>query len=137
MLSLKTILETVMTDLSDTMPTLLTALGLDDYFDYLLGMPRDETKSALCVMYDPDIPFDNTMSRLPILFFAQLVQIDYETALQYADEIIKFINAFDSHKIRCEILDNINMNIIPLERERTTLIYITANYTEPLDSCDN
>lgn len=136
MLSLATILNTVMTDLSDTMPTLLAALGLTDYTEYVIGMPRDDLKTTMALMYDPDIPFDNTMSRLPILFFAQLVSIDYETALQYADEIIKFINAFDSYKIRCTILDNINMNIIPLERERTTLIYITANFTEPLDSCD-
>jgi hypothetical protein len=137
MLSLKTILETIMTDLSDTMPTLLIALGLTDYAEYILGMPRDDLKSTMSVMFDPDIPLDNTMSRLPILFFAQLVSIDYEIALQYADEIIKFIKAFDSQKIKCTLLDSTNMNIIPLERERTTLIYITANFTEPLDSCDN
>jgi hypothetical protein len=137
MLSLKTILETIMTGLSTTMPGLLAAKGLTDYTEYIMGMVRDDKKSTITVMYDPDIPLDIKENRIPILYYANLYEIDYKTALLYVDLLLSFIQKYDSgKKIKLTLMTELSLDIIPIERERSTLIYITAIYTEPLDSCD-
>jgi hypothetical protein len=131
------ILEIIQTDLSVAMPVLLAAEGLTDYADYVLGMPRDESKTTCAIMYAPEITIDVTQRRLPICFYLQLCRIDYETSLKYVELLKNFANNYDSQKIGAVLVDNISIDILPLDREMNTDVYLLATYTEPLDSCDD
>jgi hypothetical protein len=137
MKTLYEILNIIATDISTWMPGQLASAGLDDYQVYLIGQPRDAEQTTLSISYDPDIPIDIGNYKFPILFYAQLYKIEYEDALAYTELIKKFVKNYDSgNKIGATLLDGISVNIIPLERESSTLIFLTATYSEPLDSCD-
>jgi hypothetical protein len=131
------ILEIIMTDLSNTMPGLLAAEGLTDYTSYVLGMPRDETKTTCSIMYAPEIIIDISQRRLPICFYLQLCRIDYATSLKYIELLKNFAQDYDSQKVGAVLVDNISIDILPLDREMNTDVYVLATYTEPLDSCDD
>jgi len=131
------ILEIIMTDLSNTMPGLLVAAGLADYTSYVMGMPRDESKTTCAIMFAPEIVIDVSQRRLPICFYLQLCRIDYETSLKYIELLKNFAINYDSQKIGAVLVDNISIDILPLDREMNTDVYLLATYSEPLDSCDD
>jgi len=130
------ILEIIMIDLSTAMPVLLAAEGLTDYADYVMGMPRDETKTTCSIMFAPEITIDVSQRILPICFYLQLCRIDYETSLKYVELLKNFAKDYDSQKIGAVLVDNVSIDILPLDREMNTDVYILATYSEPLDSCD-
>jgi len=136
MTNLKTILETIGADIEDALPAVLSALGVDNFDEYVNRPPRDTQRVTCSIIYDPDLPFDVYNSTAPVLFYLQLYRKDYEDALLYASAVLDFVKNFDTQKIGFSITDGITIDIIPIERERSTLVYITATFMEPLDSCD-
>ncbi|HQO00686.1 MAG TPA: hypothetical protein PLI62_00345 [Spirochaetota bacterium] len=137
MINLKEIINTIGAAIEDQLPAILSPLGLADFKEYVYGPPRDDKKSTCAVMYDPLLSIDVVEARIPILFYLQLYEIDYETALLYCSAIQNFISGYDAHKIGMLYVDALNIDIIPIERERSTLCYVSVTFVNPKDSCDD
>jgi len=137
MINLKNILDTIGADAEDAMPAIVATLGISNFPEYCFGPPRDDKKSTCAVMYDPLLSIDVVEARIPILFYLQLYEIDYETALLYCSAIQNFISGYDAHKIGMLYVDALNIDIIPIERERSTLCYVSVTFVNPKDSCDD
>ena len=136
MKSLSEILEIIKADVEANIPDVLNAEGLSDFEKYIIGPTRDSELLTCGIMFDPAMSIDITSRTYPVLYFLQLVQTEYSDALLYADIFNDYILNFDSYKLRATLLDGVQVDIIPMERERVTLIYITATFSEPEDSCD-
>lgn len=137
MINLKNIINTIGADIEDAMPALALSLGIPDFTEYCFGPPRDDKKSTCAVMYDPLLSIDVVEARLPILFYLQLYEVDYETALLYCSAIQSFIAGYDANRIGMVYVDGLNIDIIPIERERSTLCYVSVTFVNPKDSCDD
>lgn len=136
MKKLDNILEIVRQDLEDNIPALLSAQGLTNFPEYQIGQPRDESITTCSVMYAPELPITITDERLPILVYLQLCRIDYLSSLKYTDVVKRYLKNYDLQRIGVSILNDISIDIIPIDRNMNTDIYIIATYSEPLDSCD-
>jgi hypothetical protein len=131
------IIQTLATALEDNLPPLLIAAGVANFDEYIIGPPRESQTSTLAVMFDPDIPFDAYMSKAPVLFYMQLYRKNYEESLKYTSAVFEFVKNFQEANIDFSYTDEITIDIIPIDRESSTLVYITAIYVNPLDSCDD
>lgn len=136
MKTLNEILTIIKSDVELVIPPVLAAEGLTNFSKYIIGPARDSAITTCGILFDPMIPIDITNRVYPILYFLQLVQTEYIDALLYADIFNDYILNFDANKIKTTVLQGIQTDIIPMERERATLIYVTATFNEPTDSCD-
>ena len=137
MINLKEIINTIGAAIEDQLPAILSPLGLADFEEYVYGPPRDDKKNTCAVMYDPQLSIDVLEARLPILFYLQMYQVTYEDALLYTSAVQSFVENYDVHEIGMSIIDGVTIDIIPIERERSTLCYVSVTFLNPKDSCDD
>lgn len=137
MQSLKEILEIIATDAEDYISARLATYPINDFDEYVIGPSRKESNKSLCIMIDPEVSTNVTEERLPVLFYLQMFKTNYTDALLYADVVLEYIKAFDTNIIDMSYIDNISLDIMPIDNNSHTLIYISAIFYNPLDSCDD
>ena len=136
MKSLKEILEIIATDAEDYISAQLAMTPLDDFDEYVIGPSRKENNKSLCILIDPEVSVNVTEQRIAVLFYMQMFKTNYTDALLYSDILLDYIKAFDTNLIDMSYIDNISLDIIPIDNNSHTLIYISAIFYNPLDSCD-
>ena len=137
MKSLKEILEIISIDAEDYISAQLATIPLDDFDEYVIGPSRKENNKSLCIMIDPEVSVNVTEQRIAVLFYMQMFKTNYTDALLYSDTVLKYIKAFDTNLIDMSYIDNISLDIMPIDNNSHTLIYISAIFYNPLDSCDD
>ena len=137
MKSLKEILEIIVTDAEDYISAQLETTPLDDFDEYVIGPSRKENNKSLCIMIDPEANVNVTEQRIAVLFYMQMFKTNYTDALLYSDIVLNYIKAFDTNTINMSYIDNISLDIMPIDNNSHTLIYISAIFYNPLDSCDD
>ena len=137
MKSLKEILEIISIDAEDYISAQLATIPLDDFDEYVIGPSRKENNKSLCILIDPEVSVNVTEQRIAVLFYMQMFKTNYTDALLYSDTVLKYIKAFDTNLIGMSYIDNISLDIMPIDNNSHTLIYISAIFYNPLDSCDD
>lgn len=137
MKSLKEILEIISIDAEDYISAQLATIPLDDFDEYVIGPSRKENNKSLCILIDPEVSVNVTEQRIAVLFYMQMFKTNYTDALLYSDTVLKYIKAFDTNLIDMSYIDNISLDIMPIDNNSHTLIYISAIFYNPLDSCDD
>lgn len=129
------ILTQFQTDLAADIPALLTAAGLVQLDNYVIGESRNAREKALCI-YKDSLQMDDTQNSISIIFQAQLYGIDFETAAKYEDVFLNYFINYKPSEIGMNILMGLNSDTWPMENSSGALIFFTIQFTEELDSCD-
>lgn len=135
MINLDEILEKLQSDLEGAIPALLTAAGLADFSEYVIGPSRKERESSLLIYVDA-LTQNGMQNRLALLFQLQLYAVKLIDASKYAQVVKDYLLEYDWSGIGMTYCDELNIDVWPIERDRTTFVYIDAAIVEPLDSCD-
>lgn len=129
------ILDKFKIDLSTDIPALLTAEGLDNFEKYTVGGSRKENERALCI-YKQSASFSVTENILKLFFQLQLFQTDYDTAEEYGQVVFDYLSAYDPADVGMSFINKIDSDSWPDENNSTTFIFISLEYKELLDGCD-
>jgi len=129
------ILQQMQTDTEADIPALLTAAGLVDFHEYVIGPSREHNRSALC-LYNDEMVHDIESNRLTLIVQLQLPGIEIETAAKYSAVVFEYFRTYKPARLGMNMLDSIAVDTWPMDNTRVTFVYLTLAYTEQLDSCD-
>lgn len=135
MINIPDILDKFKTDLSNDIPALLSAESLDNFDKYVVGDSRNESERAICI-YKQSASFGVTENILKLFFQLQLFSTDYETAEEYGQIVFDYLIDYDPADVGMNFINQIDSDSWPDEDNSTTFIFISLEYKESLDGCD-
>ena len=136
------ILNTIQTDAEAALPALLTAAGLTDFHEYVIGPSRKRDELALCVYVD-EASHDESEDRVNLIIQLQLYFSNlaasvnaYDHGIKYQDTVHAYLRTYRPQRIGMSLLDGITIDTWPIDNNRTMFVYFALSYSKPLDSCD-
>ena len=125
----------IMNTLSSVLPTLLSAEGLDDFDQYVNGIPKRSDDTELCIYTD----FENDLTdNYDIGFIIQAQLYGKDTQEEYHEVIFKAIqDNITSTLVELQTRNAIESDLWPLDVETSTsYLYYSISFTQQLDDCD-
>lgn len=128
--------EKIVIKLSQVLPPLLSAAGLDDFEDYSIYPPDDADKKILAVYVDAERDF-TVEYEIRFVIQAQLARERRTT--EYHSVIFDAIRKnITSTLMGLEKRDNVEADIWPLDRGNgTSFCFYELSFTQDMDDCDD
>lgn len=129
------ILNQLKSDLEANIPALLTAESLDDFAEYKVGESKNPEEIGLFVyMESGRLAVDR--DRFTAIVQLQLYKTEEIDSAKYASVVANYLADYDSYRIGFTVLDEIEVDNWPIDKNQTTFVYITCTWYEEKDDCD-
>lgn len=129
------ILNQLLTDISGSMPALLTAAGLGDFDVYKLGPSRNPEETGLFI-YQDERKYSEEEESQSVFIQLQMFDKKEEISAKYTDVVNDYLKDYNSENIEAVSLREINIDAYPPDQDSTTFIYFNITWYSEQDSCD-
>ena len=129
------ILLQLQNDISKDLPVLLQNNSLQNFDEYAIGSSKDPKQKSLLI-YFAGANFDNLINEITIILHLQLFQCEEFVTAKYMQVVVDYVKQYKPERIGMNILDTIEVEIYPIEKNSATFVLVICTFQEFLDSCD-
>jgi len=129
------ILFQLQSDVSKDLPILLQNNNLQNFDEYAIGSSKDPKQKSLLI-YFAGANFDSLVNEVIIILHLQLFQCEEFVTAKYMQAVIDYMKRYKPERIGMNILDTIEVEIYPIEKNSATFVLVICTFQEFLDSCD-
>ena len=122
-------------DIGKDLPALLAAHSLQNFDLYEIGSSKDPKQKALLIYYGNAV-LDRLINSVTIILHLQLFQCEEFVTAKYMHVVIDYMKRYKPERIGMNILDTIEVEIYPIEKNSATFVLVICTFNEFLDSCD-
>ena len=122
-------------DIGKDLPALLAAQSLQNFDLYEIGSSKDPKQKALLIYYGNAV-LDRLINSVTVILHMQLFQCEELITAKYMQVLIDYIRKYNPFKIGMTILDSMEVEVFPIEKNSTTFVLVVCTFQEFLDSCD-
>lgn len=136
------ILFQLQSDVSKDLPILLQNNNLQNFDEYAIGSSKDPKRKSLLIYFaGANIGlskkfFDNLINEITIILHLQLFQCEEFVTAKYMQVVVDYVKQYKPERIGMNILDTIEVEIYPIEKNSATFVLVICTFQEFLDSCD-
>ena len=137
-MSMKTfdeILLQLKNDIGKDLPALLTAQSLQNFDLYEIGSSKDPKQKALLIYYGNAV-LDRLINSVTVILHMQLFQCEELITAKYMQVLTDYMRKYNPFIIGMTILDSMEVEVFPIEKNSTTFVLVVCTFQEFLDSCD-
>ena len=137
-MSMKTfdeILLQLKNDIGKDLPALLTAQSLQNFDLYEIGSSKDPKQKALLIYYGNAV-LDRLINSVTVILHMQLFQCEELITAKYMQVLTDYMRKYNPFEIGMTILDSMEVEVFPIEKNSTTFVLVVCTFQEFLDSCD-
>ncbi|MEN6384493.1 MAG: hypothetical protein ABFD79_04780 [Phycisphaerales bacterium] len=137
-MSMKTfdeILLQLKNDIGKDLPALLAAQSLQNFDLYEIGSSKDPKQKALLIYYSSAV-LDKLINSVTIILHMQLFQCEELITAKYMQVLTDYMRKYNPFIIGMTILDSMEVEVFPIEKNSTTFVLVVCTFQEFLDSCD-
>lgn len=129
------ILLQLQNDISKDLPALLTAQSLQNFDLYEIGSSKDPKQKALLIYYGNAV-LDRLINSVTVILHMQLFQCEELITAKYMQVLTDYMRKYNPFIIGMTILDSMEVEVFPIEKNSTTFVLVVCTFQEFLDSCD-
>lgn len=129
------ILLQLQNDISKDLPILLQNNSLQNFDEYAIGSSKDPKQKSLLI-YFAGANFDRLTNEITIILHLQLFQCEEFVTAKYMQVVVDYMKRYKPECIGMNILDTIEVEIYPIEKNSATFVLVICTFQEFLDSCD-
>lgn len=122
-------------DIGKDLPALLTAQSLQNFDLYEIGSSKDPKQKALLIYYGNAV-LDKLINSVTIILHMQLFQCEELITAKYMQVLTDYMRKYNPFIIGMTILDSMEVEVFPIEKNSTTFVLVVCTFQEFLDSCD-
>ena len=137
-MSMKTfdeILLQLKNDIGKDLPALLAAQSLQNFDLYEIGSSKDPKQKALLIYYSSAV-LDKLINSVTVILHMQLFQCEELITAKYMQVLTDYMRKYNPFIIGMTILDSMEVEVFPIEKNSTTFVLVVCTFQEFLDSCD-
>lgn len=137
-MSMKTfdeILLQLKNDIGKYLPALLAAHSLQNFDLYEIGSSKDPKQKALLIYYGNAV-LDRLINSVTVILHMQLFQCEELITAKYMQVLTDYMRKYNPFEIGMTILDSMEVEVFPIEKNSTTFVLVVCTFQEFLDSCD-
>lgn len=137
-MSMKTfdeILLQLKNDIGKDLPALLAAQSLQNFDLYEIGSSKDPKQKALLIYYSSAV-LDKLINSVTVILHMQLFQCEELITAKYMQVLTDYMRKYNPFIIGMTILDSMEVEVFPMEKNSTTFVLVVCTFQEFLDSCD-
>ena len=129
------ILFQLQSDVSKDLPILLQNNNLQNFDEYAIGSSKDPKQKSLLI-YFAGANFDSLVNEVIIILHLQLFQCEEFVTAKYMQIIVNYMKQYEPERLGMNIIDKIEVEIYPIEKNSATFVLVICTFNEFLDSCD-
>ncbi len=129
------ILFQLQSDVSKDLPILLQNNNLQNFDEYAIGSSKDPKQKSLLI-YFAGANFDSLVNEVIIILHLQLFQCEEFVTAKYMQIIVNYMKQYEPERLGMNIIDKIEVEIYPIEKNSATFVLVICTFQEFLDSCD-
>ena len=129
------ILLQLQNDISKDLPVLLQNNLLQNFDEYAIGSSKDPKQKSLLI-YFAGAKFDSLTNEITIILHLQLFQCEEFVTAKYMQVAVDYMKQYRPENFGMNILDTIEVEIYPIEKNSATFLLVICTFQEFLDSCD-
>jgi hypothetical protein len=129
------ILLQLQNDISKDLPAMLQNNSLQNFDEYAIGSSKDPKQKSLLIYY-AGANFDKLTNEITIILHLQLFQCEEFVTAKYMQIVVDYVKQYKPERIGMNILDTIEVEIYPIEKNSATFVLVICTFQEFLDSCD-
>ncbi len=129
------ILFQLQSDASKDLPILLQNNNLQNFDEYAIGSSKDPKQKSLLI-YFAGANFDSLVNEVIIILHLQLFQCEEFVTAKYMQIIVNYMKQYEPERLGMNIIDKIEVEIYPIEKNSATFVLVICTFQEFLDSCD-
>jgi Na+/melibiose symporter-like transporter len=122
-------------DIGKDLPALLAAQSLQNFDLYEIGSSKDPKQKALLIYYSSAV-LDKLINSVTIILHMQLFQCEELITAKYMQVLTDYMRKYNPFIIGMTILDSMEVEVFPIEKNSTTFVLVVCTFQEFLDSCD-
>jgi len=122
-------------DIGKDLPALLTAQSLQNFDLYEIGSSKDPKQKALLIYYGNAV-LDRLINSVTVILHMQLFQCEELITAKYMQVLTDYMRKYNPFIIGMTILDSMEVEVFPIEKNSTTFVLVVCTFQEFLDSCD-
>lgn len=122
-------------DIGKDLPALLTAQSLQNFDLYEIGSSKDPKQKALLIYYGNAV-LDRLINSVTVILHMQLFQCEELITAKYMQVLTDYMRKYNPFEIGMTILDSMEVEVFPIEKNSTTFVLVVCTFQEFLDSCD-
>ena len=122
-------------DIGKDLPALLAAQSLQNFDLYEIGSSKDPKQKALLIYYSSAV-LDKLINSVTIILHMQLFQCEELITAKYMQVLTDYMRKYNPFEIGMTILDSMEVEVFPIEKNSTTFVLVVCTFQEFLDSCD-
>jgi len=122
-------------DIGKDLPALLAAQSLQNFDLYEIGSSKDPKQKALLIYYSSAV-LDKLINSVTIILHMQLFQCEELITAKYMQVLTDYMRKYNPFIIGMTILDSMEVEVFPMEKNSTTFVLVVCTFQEFLDSCD-
>jgi len=130
-------------DIGKDLPALLAAQSLQNFDLYEIGSSKDPKQKALLIYYSSAVldkhawlGTHNLINSVTIILHMQLFQCEELITAKYMQVLTDYMRKYNPFIIGMTILDSMEVEVFPMEKNSTTFVLVVCTFQEFLDSCD-
>ena len=122
-------------DIGKDLPALLAAQSLQNFDLYEIGSSKDPKQKALLIYYSSAV-LDRLINSVTVILHMQLFQCEELITAKYMQVLTDYMRKYNPFIIGMTILDSMEVEVFPIEKNSTTFVLVVCTFQEFLDSCD-
>jgi Na+/melibiose symporter-like transporter len=122
-------------DIGKDLPALLAAQSLQNFDLYEIGSSKDPKQKALLIYYSSAV-LDKLINSVTVILHMQLFQCEELITAKYMQVLTDYMRKYNPFIIGMTILDSMEVEVFPIEKNSTTFVLVVCTFQEFLDSCD-
>lgn len=122
-------------DIGKDLPALLAAQSLQNFDLYEIGSSKDPKQKALLIYYGNAV-LDRLINSVTVILHMQLFQCEELITAKYMQVLTDYMRKYNPFEIGMTILDSMEVEVFPIEKNSTTFVLVVCTFQEFLDSCD-
>jgi len=122
-------------DIGKDLPALLAAQSLQNFDLYEIGSSKDPKQKALLIYYSSAV-LDKLINSVTVILHMQLFQCEELITAKYMQVLTDYMRKYNPFIIGMTILDSMEVEVFPMEKNSTTFVLVVCTFQEFLDSCD-
>ena len=122
-------------DIGKDLPALLAAQSLQNFDLYEIGSSKDPKQKALLIYYSSAV-LDKLINSVTVILHMQLFQCEELITAKYMQVLTDYMRKYNPFEIGMTILDSMEVEVFPIEKNSTTFVLVVCTFQEFLDSCD-
>lgn len=122
-------------DIGKDLPALLAAQSLQNFDLYEIGSSKDPKQKALLIYYGNAV-LDRLINSVTVILHMQLFKCEELITAKYMQVLTDYMRKYNPFIIGMTILDSMEVEVFPIEKNSTTFVLVVCTFQEFLDSCD-